>query len=105
MISPPPLERECVRCRKLGVTLSLDDFGTGYSSLAYLQHLPFDQLKNRPVFISGMTEHSSNKAIVKAILAMGQRWTWTSLPRAWKLPSNSRHSKREGCRGFQGYAC
>src|SRR5256885_5260307 len=29
----------------LGVEMGLDDFGTGYSSLAYLQRLPFRELK------------------------------------------------------------
>lgn len=89
--------------RKLGVTLSLDDFGTGYSSLSYLQHLPFDQLKIDQSFVAGMTEKSSNKAIVKAILAMGHALELDIIAEGVETREQFAILQREGCLGFQGY--
>jgi len=89
--------------RKLGVTLSLDDFGTGYSSLSYLQHLPFDQLKIDQSFVAGMTDKSSNKAIVKAILAMGHALELDIIAEGVETREQFAILQREGCLGFQGY--
>lgn len=56
----------------LGVKVSIDDFGTGYSSLSYLRNLPIDTLKIDQSFINNLHDDSSDIAIVKAIITMGQ---------------------------------
>ena len=56
----------------LGVKVSIDDFGTGYSSLSYLKDLPIDCLKIDRSFINNLKLNTSDIAIVKAIITMGQ---------------------------------
>ncbi|NHM31702.1 EAL domain-containing protein [Neobacillus terrae] len=56
----------------LGVKVSIDDFGTGYSSLSYLRNLPINTLKIDRSFINNLMMDTSDIAIVKAIITMGQ---------------------------------
>jgi diguanylate cyclase (GGDEF)-like protein/PAS domain S-box-containing protein len=59
------------RLREIGVRISIDDFGTKYSSLSYLTRLNIDELKIDQSFIDGLAEDDSKRAIVSAILAIG----------------------------------
>ncbi|MEW5705839.1 MAG: EAL domain-containing protein, partial [Actinomycetota bacterium] len=51
---------------------SIDDFGTGYSSLSCLKQFPIDRLKIDRVFVSSLSEDSSDMAIIEAIIAMAK---------------------------------
>lgn len=55
----------------LGVTLSVDDYGTGFSSLTYLRDLPVQTLKLDRTFITDLTEHSRDAAIVRSTIELG----------------------------------
>ncbi|APE48449.1 GGDEF domain-containing protein [Delftia sp. HK171] len=57
----------------LGVEMGLDDFGTGYSSLAYLQRLPFRELKIDKSFVQDCHTSPGNAAMVEAILLLARR--------------------------------
>jgi EAL domain-containing protein (putative c-di-GMP-specific phosphodiesterase class I) len=50
----------------------MDDFGTGYSSLSYLRRFPFDKIKIDQSFVQGMTNHDDCRAIVRAVIGLGQ---------------------------------
>ncbi|MBY0095298.1 putative bifunctional diguanylate cyclase/phosphodiesterase [Mesobacillus maritimus] len=58
--------------QKTGVRISIDDFGTGYSSLSYLRRLPINSLKIDRSFIKNIQAIPTDKAIVKAIITMGE---------------------------------
>ena len=54
----------------MGIRVDIDDFGTGYSSLSYLRRFPVDRIKIDRSFVSNMVSDLSDRALVKAILAM-----------------------------------
>jgi diguanylate cyclase (GGDEF)-like protein/PAS domain S-box-containing protein len=59
--------------QQLGVEMGLDDFGTGYSSMAYLQRLPFQELKIDKSFVQDCHTSAGNGSMVEAILLMARR--------------------------------
>ena len=60
------------RIKAFGVTIAIDDFGTGYSSLETLRAFPFDKIKLDRSFMSEVEASPEAKAIIRAILALGQ---------------------------------
>jgi diguanylate cyclase (GGDEF)-like protein/PAS domain S-box-containing protein len=57
---------------RAGVRVAIDDFGTGYSSLEHLRSMPADILKIDRSFVHGMSNDSSDNALVAATLALGR---------------------------------
>jgi EAL domain-containing protein (putative c-di-GMP-specific phosphodiesterase class I) len=56
-----------------GVRIFIDDFGTGYSSLGHLKRLPIAGVKIDRIFISQLTSHAHDAAIVRSIIDLGHR--------------------------------
>jgi len=56
-----------------GVRIFIDDFGTGYSSLGHLKRLPVTGVKIDRIFISQLTSHAPDAAIVRSIIDLGHR--------------------------------
>lgn len=53
-----------------GIQVALDDFGTGANSLAQLRELTVDAIKLDSSFVRGAMDHATDRAIVKAAVAL-----------------------------------
>ncbi|MDW8335401.1 MAG: EAL domain-containing protein [Tepidimonas sp.] len=60
------------RFRSMGASVALDDFGVGHSSLAYVLQFPIDALKIDRAFVTHVTRGRTDRAIVRAIVALAQ---------------------------------
>ena len=56
----------------MGVRLAMDGFGSGFSSLGHLKRLPLHQIKIDSSLVSGMTEGSTDAAIVRSCIELAR---------------------------------
>ena len=89
--------------RKTGIKISIDDFGTGYSSLSYLNELPLDILKIDRSFIVGIENSKAQKAIVKAIIVLGNSLNLQVVAEGIENEAQLSLLSNYGCDFIQGY--
>ena len=91
------------RIKAFGVTIAIDDFGTGYSSLETLRAFPFDKIKLDRSFMNEVEASPEAKAIIRAILALGQTLRVPVLAEGVETGSQLAILLEEGCDEAQGY--
>ncbi len=89
--------------RALGVRISMDDFGTGYSSLSYLRRFPFDKIKIDQSFVQGMASHDDCRAIVRAVIGLGQSLNIAVNAEGVETAEQWNALRAEGCNQVQGF--
>lgn len=91
------------RIKALGVSIAMDDFGTGYSSLSTLRAFPFDKIKLDRSFMGEVEENAQARAIVRAVLALGESLDVPVLAEGVETPEQLAFLRKEGCDEAQGY--
>ncbi len=89
--------------KALGVSIAMDDFGTGYSSLDTLHSFPFDKIKIDKSFLLNSAQNPESRAIIKAVLALGQSLKVPVLAEGVETVLQLEMLKEEGCDQVQGY--
>jgi diguanylate cyclase (GGDEF)-like protein/PAS domain S-box-containing protein len=89
--------------KELGISLSIDDFGTGYSSLSYLKKLPVDKLKIDKSFVFDIGRSSSDEAIAKAVIALGQSMNLKVIAEGVEELQHIEFMRSNGCNELQGF--
>ena len=87
----------------MGIRFALDDFGTGYSSLSYLKQLLFDIVKIDHSFTRGVTENSGDRAIVEAVLKLGEVLGLSVTAEGVETEDQLAYMREKGCATVQGY--
>lgn len=89
--------------KQRGVRISIDDFGMGYSSLAQIKLFPIDTIKVNRSFIKGMTMDSADRAIAKAIIAMGKTLSVTVVAEGVETTAQQAMLVEDACDEIQGF--
>ncbi|AQR61084.1 bifunctional diguanylate cyclase/phosphodiesterase [Brevundimonas sp. LM2] len=87
----------------LGVSVAMDDFGTGYSSLSTLRAFPFDKIKLDRSFMSELDGEPQSKAIIRAVLALGESLAIPILAEGVETQEQLAFLREQGCDEVQGY--
>jgi len=91
------------RLKSLGVKLAMDDFGTGYSSLSYLHSFSCDRIKIDRVFICDWEHSHHSRAIVRAVIGLGQSLNLPILAEGIETEAQHALLMQLGCDEVQGY--
>ena len=89
--------------RAIGFKIVLDDFGTGYSSLSYLRKFEVDKIKIDRSFVTHLEDSADTRAIVAAVLALGQAMRLTVAAEGVETAEQCTFLKLAGCNEMQGH--
>jgi len=89
--------------RAAGMTIALDDFGTGFSSLSHLRNFPVDTIKIDRSFVAGLGDSAEDRAIIEAILRLGDALGMTTVAEGVETPEQADYLRAHGCALAQGF--
>ncbi|HEU0078350.1 MAG TPA: EAL domain-containing protein [Longimicrobiaceae bacterium] len=89
--------------RSRGIRLAIDDFGTGYSSLSYLQRFPIGTLKIDRSFVRGLTQGSSDSALVQTMVSLARGLGMSVVAEGIETEEQLAELRRLGCASAQGF--
>jgi diguanylate cyclase (GGDEF)-like protein len=95
--------QQLIRLRGLGINLAIDDFGTGWSSLTYLRQFPVTSLKVDRSFVDGLVRDSGDRAIVTAVVRLGQALDLTTVAEGVETQEQLEVLQELGCDQAQGF--
>ncbi|MNW41305.1 Phytochrome-like protein cph2 [compost metagenome] len=93
----------CEQILNMGVKLSIDDFGTGYSSLSLLKNLSVHSIKIDRSFVKDMISDESDRAIIKAIIAMSHNLGKRVIAEGVEMSGQWDMLQDFGCDDIQGF--
>ncbi len=91
------------KLRGLQVRVAMDSFGTGVASLSQLVNFPFDKIKIDRSLIAMGQQNGRNRAIVRAISALGASLGISTLAEGVETAEHLAHVRSEGCHTVQGF--
>ena len=103
MHNPARMVAILTQIKDMGVRLAIDDFGTGYSSLAHIRRFPIDTIKVDRSFIRNVPKDYEDKAIIEAIISMGQTLSLTVVAEGVETQEQMNYLKEHSCNEMQGY--
>jgi diguanylate cyclase (GGDEF)-like protein/PAS domain S-box-containing protein len=103
MHNPARMVAILTKIKEMGVRLAIDDFGTGYSSLAQIKRFPIDTIKVDRSFIRNVPDDYEDKAIIEAIISMGQTLSLTVVAEGVETQEQMNYLKEHSCNEMQGY--
>ncbi len=89
--------------QKIGIRVSLDDYGTGYATLTHISQLAVSELKIDRSFVTDLTAHTRNFAIVLSTVEMGHRLGMTIVAEGVETIAELNAVRESGCDEVQGY--
>jgi diguanylate cyclase (GGDEF)-like protein/PAS domain S-box-containing protein len=97
------LGKTLAELQTMGISMTLDDFGMGYSNLSYLRRLPIAKLKVDRSFVTDMSTDRTNRAIVDAIIQLGQSLNMKVVAEGVETEAVLDLLRERGCDGVQGF--
>ncbi len=91
------------KINQLGVSIAIDDFGTGFSSLSYLTLFPVNKLKIDRSFVQKMHDHTTDRRLIKAIIALAHSIDLTVVAEGVETVEQFNYLKKINCDSIQGF--
>jgi EAL domain-containing protein (putative c-di-GMP-specific phosphodiesterase class I) len=86
-----------------GILVAIDDFGTGYSSLEQLRRMPVDIVKVDRSFVRGMTDNSTDRELVAAVVGMARALKLCVIAEGIESAEQAEALRELGCDIGQGF--
>ena len=91
------------RLHEKGFATWLDDFGSGYSSFNVLKDYEFDVLKLDMKFLTGFSDNTKSRALIKSVIAMADQIGMKTLCEGVETMEQAAFLEEASCGRLQGY--